>query len=43
MVAFYARFIPELSEKAAPLHAFKKKGAQFVWEEMQQRAFKTLK
>jgi hypothetical protein len=39
----FLRLIPQFSEKAAPLYALKKKGAQFVQEETQQRAFESLK
>jgi len=31
MVGFYARFIPDFSSKAAPLHGLKGKGMQFKW------------
>lgn len=37
------RYIPEFSEKAAPLHAPKKKGVWFVLEQAHQKAFETLK
>jgi len=43
MVAFYARFIPEFSQHAAPLHALKKKGRQFAWTDQHQVAFDALK
>jgi hypothetical protein len=37
-------FVPEFSEKAAHLQALKKKkGARFMWEEMQQRVSKPLR
>ena len=41
MVGFYARFIPDFSRRADPLHALKK-GATFRWDECQS-AFDTLK
>ena len=43
MVSFYARFIPELSQRAAPLHRLKEKRIQFVWGEEQQASFEILK
>jgi len=43
MVGFYARFIPEFSQHAAPLHALKEKGCQFNWTDQHQVAFDTLK
>jgi transposase InsO family protein len=43
MVGFYARFIPDYSRRAEPLHALKRKGAKFVWSETQQAAFDQLK
>ena len=43
MVAFYARFIPEFSQHAAPLHALKRKGMQFTWTDQHQVAFDALK
>jgi hypothetical protein len=43
MVGFYARFIPGYSRKAATLHAPKRKGVPFVWDEEHQRAFDSLK
>jgi len=43
MVGFYAKFIPEFSKKAAPLHKLKGKGVQFKWEEEHQVAFDVLK
>jgi hypothetical protein len=43
MVGFYARFIPNYSHRADPLHALKRKGAKFVWKEEQQVAFDSLK
>ena len=42
-MGFYARFIPNFSHRAAPLHALKRKGAKFVWEKEQQAAFDSLK
>lgn len=43
MVGFYARFIPDYSRLAEPLHALKRKGAKFVWTADQQTAFERLK
>jgi hypothetical protein len=43
MVAFYARFIPNYSHWAAPLHARKRKRAKFVWDKEQEMAFDSLK
>jgi hypothetical protein len=39
MTSFYARFIPEYSKLAAPLHALKRKGVNFNWTELRQQAF----
>ena len=43
MTAFYARFIPDYSRRAAVLHALKKKGARFVWTDEHQAVFDSLK
>jgi hypothetical protein len=43
MVNFYHKFIPNLADVAAPLNILRKKGAKFVWQEAQQKAFDTLK
>jgi hypothetical protein len=43
MANLYARFIRRFSEKAAPLHGFKRKGARFVWGADQQASFDSLK
>jgi hypothetical protein len=43
MTGFYARFIPDYSRRAAPLHALKRKGAKFEWGDEQQAAFVSLK
>jgi hypothetical protein len=43
MVGFYARFIPNYSRQAEPLHALKRKGAKFVWTPVQESAFEQLK
>jgi hypothetical protein len=43
MVGFYARFIPDFSRRAAPLHALKKKGVPFCWDDECQSAFYILK
>jgi len=43
MVGFYARFIPDFSSKAAPLHGLKGKGIQFKWGEEHQASFDMLK
>ena len=43
MTAFYARFIPNYSHRAAVLHALKKKGVKFEWTEEHQLVFDFLK
>jgi hypothetical protein len=43
MTGFYARFIPDYSRHAAPLHALKRKGVKFLWNSEQQAAFESLK
>jgi len=43
MAGFYARFVPNFSKRAAPLHALKRKGAKFLWTEEHQIAFESLK
>jgi hypothetical protein len=43
MVGFYARFIPDYSSTAAVLHALKKKDAAYVWTDVHQAAFDSLK
>jgi hypothetical protein len=43
MVGFYGRFIPQISRIAEPLHALKRKNANFVWGDAQQAAFCQLK
>jgi hypothetical protein len=43
MANFYARFMPRFSEKAAPLHGLKRKGARFVWGADQQASSDSLK
>ena len=43
MIGFYGRFIPDFSGKASVLHALKKKGVRFVWEDEHQAAFESLK
>ena len=43
MAGFYARFIPEFSKCAAPLHALKRKGTIFDWTSKHNEAFETLK
>jgi len=43
MVGFYARFIPDFSGRAAPLHGLKKKGFPFHWRKEHQEAFDALK
>jgi len=43
MTSFYARFIPEYSKHAAPLHALKRKGVKFDWTDERQVAFNSLK
>jgi hypothetical protein len=42
MVDFYARFIPDFSGRAAPLHGLKKR-VPFHWREEHQEAFDALK
>jgi hypothetical protein len=43
MVGFYSRFIPDYSHKTAVLHALKKKGVKFEWNDDHQKAFEGLK
>jgi hypothetical protein len=43
MVNFYHKFIPNLADVDAPLNILRRKGAKFVWQEAQQKAFDTLK
>jgi transposase InsO family protein len=43
MVNFFHKFIPRFAERAAPLNALRKKGAQFFWGLSQQQAFEDLK
>lgn len=43
LAGWYHRFVPRFSEKAAPLHALKKKGATWAWTESCQEAFETIK
>jgi hypothetical protein len=43
MVGFYARFIHGYGDMAVVLHALKKKGVAFVWNEKHQEAFEKLK
>ena len=40
---YYRRFVPQFSEKAAPLHALTKKCAKFVWTAECQHSFDILK
>jgi hypothetical protein len=43
MINFYHKFIPRLSEIAAPLNASRKKGVKFKWGHEQQQSFELLK
>ena len=43
MTEFYARFVPDFSKRAAPLHALKRKEAKFTWAQEHQSAFEFLK
>jgi hypothetical protein len=43
MAGFFAIFVPNLSKRATPLHALKKKGAKFLWTGEHQTTFKSLK
>jgi hypothetical protein len=43
MVNSFAKFIPHLAERAAPLNAFCKKNVKIVWGPEQQQAFDDLK
>jgi hypothetical protein len=43
MVSFCARFFPEFSQRATPLHRLKEKGIQFVWGKEQQATVEILK
>lgn len=43
MAGWYHRFIPQFSEKAAPLHALKQKNVTWKWTEQCQQAFDTIK
>ncbi|GAA6081418.1 protein turtle homolog B-like, partial [Tachysurus ichikawai] len=43
LAGWYHRFIPKLSEKAAPLHALKKKNSTWTWTDQCQQAFDLIK
>ena len=43
MVNIYHKFIPRLAGVTAPLNALRKKGVKFVWGQVQQDAFESLK
>lgn len=42
MAGWYQRCIPKFSEKVAPLHALKKKGATWMWTEECQNSFELI-
>jgi transposase InsO family protein len=42
-VGYYQKFIPEYSDKAAPLNRLKRKTVEWVWGEEQQNAFEYLR
>ncbi len=43
LAGWYHRFIPQFSEKAAPLHALKQKNAIWKWDKQCQQAFDIIK
>ncbi len=43
LAGWYHRFIPNFSEKAAPLHALKRKNSTWSWTEQCQYSFDTIK
>ena len=43
LVGYYARFIPNFSEKFAPLNALTRKNAKFIWNTECENAFKLIK
>jgi len=43
MAGWYHRFVPNFSEKVAALHAFKKKGATWMWTEECHNSFELIK
>jgi len=43
MTEFFARFIPDFSKRAAPLHALKRKEANFILAQEHQSTFESLK
>ena len=43
MMGWYQKFIPQFTEKAAPLFELKRKGAKWAWNDQRTVAFQTLK
>ena len=43
MINYFSKFIPNLADIAAPLNALRKKGVEFLWGVVHQKAFQRLK